>query len=249
MKAILFLVLIFFIQTITAQQPTCRDGAIGCTNDTECQTYTSPSSYCMNYSPHVVPYVCHGCDGGTGCCSMAPTCSCISGQNLIVNGGFEIPICPSTSYCDVPTIPGWVILDNNGNPGPSGEIDNIAFLNCPQGNQCTDLSTAAQVDQYIQTFYTVPSQQYTLSYYSAANPFCNPSPYTVILNETVFDSNGVILQSTSIPYTTTPNGPITWISHTAVFTATTTLTSLFYAGFTPYLGCGPTLDNVQVTCG
>jgi len=59
----------------SAAVPACRNGAIGCSTDADCITYTSPDSYCMNYAPHISPYVCHGCTTGTGCCDLSdPSC-------------------------------------------------------------------------------------------------------------------------------------------------------------------------------
>jgi len=50
--------------------PMCRNGRIGCHYDWECQTFTSPSSYCKSYSPHTRPYVCQGCGAYGGCCDL-----------------------------------------------------------------------------------------------------------------------------------------------------------------------------------
>jgi len=69
MNSILICFIVLFISTIALAQD-CRNGAIGCSTDLQCQTYTSPSSYCMNYLPHTYPYDCHGCSDGTGCCSL-----------------------------------------------------------------------------------------------------------------------------------------------------------------------------------
>jgi len=254
MSSILSCFLILFISVITLAQitqPSCRNGAIGCANDMECITYTSPASYCLNYSPHTYPYVCQGCGTDTGCCSLTSvTPPCTNNNNLIVNGGFEAPVCAS-SYCFFSNIDGWIVLSHTGGIGPNIEIDNNAFV-CHSGLQCSDMASDGDVNIYIQSFPTNPGNVYNFSFWEAANPECSSGLISVSVVATLFDSNGVVLNTGIFPFTggsplTSPSN-LGWTNNNFIFTATTIETTLVITGTTQFLSCGPILDDVSVIC-
>jgi len=183
-------------------------------------------------------------------CGNAPV-GCFPGVNLLINGGFELPIC-NQPFCYFSTIPGWVVLHSDNTVGAVDEIDTTSVLPCIEGRQCTDLASTGQVNQYFQSFPTVVGATYQLSFDFAANPLCSTTPFTVTLNADIFDSSGTSLQSSSSPFSTT-GGTVTptnlnWMLKTIPFTATTTLSTVHFSGNTPVLNCGPILDNVAVTC-
>jgi len=254
MNSILSCFLILFISAITLAQitqPSCRNGAIGCANDMECITYTSPESYCLDYSPHQFPYVCHGCNNDTGCCSLSSTPSaCPNNNNLIVNGGFEAPIC-TISYCFFNNIDGWIVLNHCGGIGPNVEIDYSLFV-CHSGNQCSDMASDGDFNIYIQSFATVPTASYNFSFWEAANTGCSTGSNSVSVTATLFDSNGVVLNTGVFPFVggdsfTSPTN-MGWINNNFIFTANTIETTLIITGTTQFLDCGPVLDDVSVTC-
>jgi len=254
MNSILSCFIILFISaTALAQinQPTCRNGANGCSSDLDCQTYTSSSSYCMNYPPHTFPYVCHGCGDGTGCCALGSTTPpCPNNNNLIVNGGFEVPIC-NGGYCLFNNIDGWIVLQTGALIGALVEIDNTAFV-CHSGSQCSDMASTGAVNVYLQTFATQPGNTYQLSFWEAANPDCSSSTISVSITASLFDSNGVLLATGTFPFTggdslTSPTN-MGWTLQTFSFVATTVETTLLFTGTTQFSSCGPVLDDVSVTC-
>jgi len=205
----------------------------------------------MNYSPHTFPYVCHGCNDGTGCCSLPSTPGvCPNHNNLIVNGGFEAPICVG-AFCLVANIDGWIVLQHDASIGALVEIDATAFV-CHSGLQCTDMSSNADVNIYIQSFPTIPGNNYNFSFWEAANPECSAGTISVSVAASLFDSNGIILANGVFAFIgggllTSPSN-LGWTFHSLVFTATTIETTLIFTGVSPFLSCGPLLDDVSVTC-
>jgi len=181
-------------------------------------------------------------------CTNGPS-SCITGTNLLINGGFELPVC-NQPFCSFASIPGWVVLQADNSAGLV-KIDTTNLLPCIEGRQCLDLASSGQVNQYFQSFQTVVGASYQLNFYFTTNPSCSATPFTVILMVTVFDNIGTTLQST--PYSSTAGGTsilttLNWRLQTTQFVATSTLTTIRFSGSTPVPSCGPIIDNVSVTC-
>jgi len=94
MKSTLVCIFFVFIAVIAAQEPTCRNGAIGCVTDADCISNTDAASYCLNQPPHQAPFVCQGCPPNTGCCPgcMIASVGCTTDADCI---SYTSP----TSYC------------------------------------------------------------------------------------------------------------------------------------------------------
>jgi len=189
-------------------------------------------------------YVYHGCNNGTGCCALsATTPPCSNTNNLIINGGFEAPICNS-GFCLFNNIDWWIVLQSDATTGPLVEIDNTAFV-----PQCTDMASTGAVNIYLQTFPTQPGNTYVL-FWEAANPDCSSSTISVSVTASLLDSNGVVLATVSFPFTggdsvTNPSN-MGWILYTLTFVASTIETTLLFTGTTQFSSCGPVLDDVSV---
>ena len=82
------------------------------------------------------------------------------GQNLLVNGSFELPVVAPSSWNPFSSISGWTAL-------PGGRIEifrNVFGVTAPQGENFVELDYAGGWDGFSQTVETTAGRQYALSF-------------------------------------------------------------------------------------
>jgi choice-of-anchor C domain-containing protein len=163
--------------------------------------------------------------------------------NLLVNGSFEQP---GGYFGNVPVgatfITGWVVT--------RGTIDYSPGWQCPDGVASVDLDgspgSTNNVGGVSQTFATVPSQQYQVTFAMAINPDNNTNNQLRVRTMDVQAAG----QSTSFTLTElagTTDANMNWIGESWTFTATNSSTTIeFFSTDAQNTYFGPTLDNVIV---
>jgi Protein of unknown function (DUF642) len=183
--------------------------------------------------------------------TIGPNCPGNCGNNLILNGDFEL----DTPQSDLGTAQYWTV-DNV-------DVTSIE-LSGPNKNVWIDLNACSP--GYIeQSFSTVVGQQYTLYFNMAANNGCTPSnpcggpggrQDNTEYNKTFKVSVAGIVQNYSFDITGTPNlissripdySGMGWTSESIIFTAVGATTTLRFESTCSSCGCfGAAIDCVEV---
>lgn len=173
--------------------------------------------------------------GGT---ASASTRVVAAGENLIQNGGFEMPSCDASS-CEYgagsTAIPGWTVGGNSVDIVPSG------YFQAFKGNQSLDLSGSAS-GTVTQDVSTVSGRKYTLKWHLAGNPYCGQATKTM---DVYWDGT----LAGSFDFDTTGHSPSSmgWVGRHLTVTAAGTTSSVEFSDATPDdSACGATLDAVKL---
>jgi choice-of-anchor C domain-containing protein len=173
------------------------------------------------------------------CVTLAATAR----ANLLVNGSFEQP---GGYFGNLPVgatyITGWVVT--------RGTIDYSPGWQCPDGVASVDLDgspgSTNNVGGVSQTFATVPSQQYQVTFAMAINPDSRTNNSELFTRTMGVQAAG---QSTNVTLSElgTTDANMNWVGESWTFTATNSSTTLeFFSMDAQNTYYGPTLDNVIV---
>ncbi|HVM61703.1 MAG TPA: choice-of-anchor C family protein [Verrucomicrobiae bacterium] len=169
---------------------------------------------------------------------FAIVCICMSAltsarANLLTNGSFESPGGYATANPGATWITGWVVIN--------GQIDYDPGWQAADGLASLDLNGSPGVGGVEQTFATVPSQQYLVTFALAGNPD-SQKVYTMSTQAAGQTGN---FSFNSTGHTSTSMG---WVTDSWTFTANASSTTLeLYSTTTSTPYDGPALDNVIVT--
>ena len=155
---------------------------------------------------------------------------------LLTNGGFESDVMASGSVLNLSSLTGWTVQYGNVDLVNAGFAGTIV----PEGNQVLDLNGYGP-SAISQTFSTIAGNKYTVSFLYSNNPLAG-SPNTFMVN--LWDGTGskASLYNAVLPAISANN----WLTANFTFTATSTLSGLTFAGFSPGAS-GAFLDKVDVS--
>ncbi len=166
-------------------------------------------------------------------------------SNLIVNGSFEDPVVPDSNGN------GWITVYSGSTIGSAGwivdqnsvDVHTREFStkwNCADGLQALDMTGGNQGIIHQEVAVT-PGVDYQLSFYMSANLAFAPQITSLevyadgtMLGQVDFDTTGATLAS------------MNWQLHSFSFAAPDSLLNVEFRSLTPG-GCGPAIDNVQLT--
>lgn len=150
--------------------------------------------------------------------------NCVEGlNNLVVNGGFELPALSNNSYAIYPnaSLTSWDV-----EAGPGLEIQNNAAGAPHGGNQLAELdSTGASIIS--QTLTTIPGQKYRFSFWHSPRPNV-PSGDNTIGYEVVVTSGPTTLITGTVGAAVAGGANTSWTKYTYEFTATDASTKIVF---------------------
>jgi choice-of-anchor C domain-containing protein len=169
---------------------------------------------------------------------LTPAVSLLNaGENLLVNGGFEIDSsCGGQPYLPMPAgstgLAGWTISQG------SVDLECDVFVNV-EGDQAVELN-GSEPGAIRQRLSTPSGGEYLVSFSMSGNPLCGPTVKTLIVQaagqsaEFSFDNTGTSLEDMG------------WVVQTWQFAASQSQTTIEFRTLDPG-ACGAIIDDLSVT--
>ena len=162
------------------------------------------------------------------------------GDNLVVNGDFEVPTASRYSYKVVAAGETW----GSWRVGGTGGIDVVGMWEDASGNQSIDLNGSPGKASISQTLHTVAGKSYLLRFAMSGNGYLQNEPAVKTMQVWW---NGELLDTLSFDTTGHTLDEMGWIYHTYELPAATkSSTELKFASTTPLSVYGPAVDDVKV---
>jgi choice-of-anchor C domain-containing protein len=164
-------------------------------------------------------------------------------ENIVVNGGFESTVVtpgevsPPTTQLD-----GWTV--------PHGDVEVVnwngtGYWQSHSGSQSLDLS-GCQNGAIKQLMATVVGQQYTLRYWIAPSPDAPGIKYSTARVGTAPGRTDLSYAINMLDSATSTRTTMGWVERSATFTATTSLTWLYFNDFSDTACFGTVIDDITV---